>query len=639
MYEEGKSKWFSQTLLSYKDKRYATDGYMRISLVTNTEDFRFFNPPSFSIAISNNYQKSCNLNYSDALDLAKSIKTVVSSLNGEDKEITKNIRETRLYFKFTVVQDERLVKLILQNSTTDLTTVVFPLFPTFQVFIDMLKYYINSYPDICKELLLKTIDSESVSIIHQIPSLIKGISSQITPSNYIDSGAPLEVPPEDLVKQTEQTIENLDKFIGPDMGNVKIAEIEEGKVEPKNTVAEIDSLFVTKVLKNNLYNLEILLESVKLSNNPWSSFGTEVSTQLEAPADFTIIPLLKSEDHNSITYISKLMFTVANQAYTSFNAPIPSGFPVLKYKMNKMLDKGNELNQDLAFDLLLFSGYLRTFRRRIESKSSDASRNGAYLYMMMRCFVDPFIYSMLEVCDKASLKSVIINRYKYYHDLGVFDHYKKELENFNCPEVNTTDIDLFVLEVIDNIMGKTPFIDEFHKEQYSKGQLKMPYEGNYSLEQITNKIVPVESAIKLGKEVEESCTLYDVDDGIKKMFSIKPKAQPKVRTESNLERFVRGDIVNEIPEQHRESFQVYVKELGDKNFVFDQKFPYDEFGDEIIKALYSWKPEDDEKISNNFAYFTKQFAEVIHTKETILAGNKQTIEPKESEGGWNDIQF
>ena len=131
------------------------------------------------IAISNTYQKTCNLNYSDVIDFIKSINDVKTGGNGGDPEVVKNIRDTRLYLTFTVAQEERVVKMILQNSTTDFTTVIFPLFPTFQAFVNILKYYRDSYGDICKDLLLKTIDSESTSIIHQIPSLIKGISSQI----------------------------------------------------------------------------------------------------------------------------------------------------------------------------------------------------------------------------------------------------------------------------------------------------------------------------------------------------------------------------------------------------------------------------------------------------------------------------
>jgi hypothetical protein len=256
---------------------------------------------------------------------------------------------------------------------------------------------------------------------------------------------------------------------------------------------------------------------------------------------------------------------------------------------------------------------------------------------MLRCFTDPFTFSIIESCDKASLKNVILNRYKHYDKLGVFDHYKNKINDYSCPPIEVGDIELFIDEVQEKIIGKTQYIDEFHKEQYSKGQLKLPYEGKYSLEQIINKIVPVEVAIKLGEDAEKACSVKEVDDDIQNLFcKSQPKKQPKIRTETNLERFVRGDIVNEIPEIYRQDFQTYVKKLGDKNFKFGKEFPYDEFGDEIIKVLYVWKPEDDEKISKNFAYFTKQFAEVIHTKETILAGIKQESEPK---GGWDDIQF
>jgi len=418
------------------------------------------------------------------------------------------------------------------------------------------------------------------------------------------------------------------------MDNVKIPEIEEGKIEPKEIASEVNSPFVEKVLKNDLHSLETLLDSVKLSNNPWSSFGAEVSTILDADENFSMIPTLSQQDHDSLSYISKLIFSLTNMSYRTLGNIIPSGFPVLKYKVSKH----DDLNREIAFDLLLFNGYLRAFRRRVESKDSVADNNGSFLYLMFRCFVDPFSFSILESCDKSSMKSVILNRYKYYDGIGVFDHYKRELVNYNCPEIQVSDIDTFVTEVQEKIIGKTPYIDDFHKAEYAKGQFQLPYEGNFNSEQIINKIVPVEVAIKLGEKAEDACSTQGVDDEIKKLFcNDKPKKQqPKVKTETNLERFVRGDIVNEIPDTYRQDFQKYVKELGNKNFVFDKKFPYDEFGDEIIKALYCWKPEDDKKLGTNFAYFTKQFAEVIHTKETILAGNKEEV--KES-SDWDNIQF
>ena len=266
--------------------------------------------------------------------------------------------------------------------------------------------------------------------------------------------------------------------------------------------------------------------------------------------------------------------------------------------------------------------------------------------MKKTTFMDKYPVWSLEL-NKSEVKqqsvSEIIEYFKQNIDehkiavfIGVFDHYKSKVEEYNCSPININDIEMFVSEVEEKIIQNTLFIDEFHKEEYAKGNLKLPYEGKYSLEQIINEVVPVEVAIKLGENITKACSDKEISDDIKKLFGSKPKKQPKVRTETNLERIVRGDIINEVPDQYREKFQSYIKELGNKNFKFGKEFPYDEFGDEIIKVLYVWNPEDDDKLSKNFAYFTKRFAEVIHTKETILAGNKQEI--KET-GSWDDIEF
>jgi len=155
----------------------------------------------------------------------------------------------------------------------------------------------------------------------------------------------------------------------------------------------------------------------------------------------------------------------------------------------------------------------------------------------------------------------------------------------------------------------------------------------YNLEQIINTVVPLEVSLMLGKKLEE----LDIPDDVKDIFNNKPKKQPNKNTETNLQRLVRGDLINEIPEQYRDDFQKYVAEVGNKNFIFDDKFPYSEFGDDIIKVLYVWKPEDDDKLRINFNYLKTQFAEVLHTKETILAQDKEPA--KEDGSGWSDISF
>ena len=84
------TKWFNQTLFTFKDKHYSTDGYLRLSMVTNTEDFNTFNPPSLSLSISNNYQKTITLHLSSCNDLIKTFKTL--SLNGDAVDIQRKFQ-------------------------------------------------------------------------------------------------------------------------------------------------------------------------------------------------------------------------------------------------------------------------------------------------------------------------------------------------------------------------------------------------------------------------------------------------------------------------------------------------------------------------------------------------------------------
>jgi hypothetical protein len=76
---------------------------------------------------------------------------------------------------------------------------------------------------------------------------------------------------------------------------------------------------------------------------------------------------------------------------------------------------------------------------------------------------------------------------------------------------------------------------------------------------------------------------------------------------------------HEIPERFRDEFLTYLEEFAHKNFILDDKYPYQEFGENTIKLLHLWKPENDEKLAKNYNYFIGQFGEMIHTKETILS--------------------
>jgi len=293
----------------------------------------------------------------------------------------------------------------------------------------------------------------------------------------------------------------------------------------------------------------------------------EMSRLIDTSAnDFSMLPGLSEDDRKSLSYLPKIIFSVIHHNYINSGTPIPSGFPIFKYKSEKGY---SELNKSIALDLFLFGGYLRSVRRKLESKIDDAHDNRALQYLQFRMFTDPFVFGVMDSMNTGDLKNIIISRYGYYDSIGVFDYYKEYMKSLNVPVVDNSEIMMFVSEFVDNVLNKTPYIGELHNQNYSKGVVRLPSKNEYNLEQIINTVVPLEVSIMLGKKLEE----LEIPDDIKPIFEGNPKKQPEKRTikksETTLQRLIRGDLINEIPEKYRDDFTKYIEVVGNNNFTFE----------------------------------------------------------------------
>ena len=631
------TQWFSQTLLAYKDKQYATDGYLRISISTNTEDYKFFNPPIFNISITNQILKSCNLNIQNADDLLDSFTEVLKQMNGKGIVIEKNYQKNvKLYFQFTTSSstNERVVLMEMISSETDSVKVVIPIKPTFQSFLRRLKYFVNNYDQICLRLLDHSINSKSTEIIHQLPLLIKGISSQII-SHIPDEDTILDSPAQQIdetdIKRTEATISDLDKFMGDDMNNIKIPELENEKASEISPIVEIESEFVTKYLNGDLHNLENKLTSFSVSPNP----VTTLADDMEAVLGFNMMNGVTDDDKKSIVYVSTVLQNYCAKSYTINEQPIPSGTPTLKFS-----GKNEPKNLELAKDLVVLFGYLRTVRRRLESKLESAYDNKSLIYLYARCMMDPFCFSYLDSLSSSELLSSIDNRYRYFDSIGVFDKYKQILSDNRCSEIDAQDIQLFAEELVEKFIGKKPNIDKLHDELFSIGKVRLPSKNTYSLEQIINEFIPVEINEKLGfdfKDKEAVERLQDqtgASDEVIKFFTGKQKVQKTTKTEkiTPLYRWV-DKFKQDIPTQYREEVLKVVKELQYDTFDFSNSpWPLDEFDERVIKSLYLWQPKINEKMKANFEYFASLIENEPMNKDNILL----TISKRES-SEWDAI--
>jgi hypothetical protein len=613
-----KTKWFNQSVFTYKDKHYGTEGYLRLSISTNTEDYTSFNSPSLLLSINNNYQKSLTFHLSECNDLIKTFKTM--TLNGEVIEIQRKYKKDIFYLKFFVDKNtnERLVLVEIRNNETDFTKVIMPLLIQFEAFMTCLRQFSEKYIDTCMILLTKTIDSTIYKSIEQMPGLLRGISSNIVTEERIQESRAPE-PGNEQVQAAEQTIEQLDRFLGNEMQNIKVPEIE---VEVKENVQKVESFFVEKVIENDLKNLENILINCTTAQNPIESFSQFIKSKDNE--EFTPLPGLSEDDKKSLLYISKMLFLTSYKSYLTNGGVLPDRVPIFKYKPSVVVEKNNEV----ATDLLVLHLFVRSIRRRLEGKSSDATLNKALFYFQFRCFVDPLIFSFMDDKDGKRLENIVMTRYKYFKSIGIFNSYFKLLEDMNCVTVNDDDIKTGVLEVIENVIRKTPLISALHQKLFDGGGVKLPSSNTFSLEQILNEIVPFEVDVKLGADIKNE----EVLKGIKRKNNISDeilnyllKGKTKVRSDkkkedSNLLRFVKF-YDSEIPDEVKEKFFEYIDKNQIKKYDFTIKdFDLDLFGDNIVKGLYIWDPE---KYGKNYKEFFSTVESELMSKELIIAKVKQ----------------
>jgi hypothetical protein len=630
---ENETIWFSQMLLYYKDKNYGTDGQLRLSISSNTQDYKFFNPPNFSISISTNYQKNFNLPVYEASVLLKAFEEALSNKSEKIEVQRRDSKGTILYFN--IVSDassgEKLVSIQIRSNESDFTKVVVPLKPIFEVFLKGLRYFVDKYFDICSTLLAKSIDSDIHLLTQQIPGLIKGISGQIISipnspikSEFVDAS------------KTEMSIKDLDNFLGRDMENIKVPELDN---EKKEQVYKTDSKFVTDILKNDLSTLENMLSSYVLEGCPISTIVYDINKNYGSKDEkFTLMPGIDEIEMKSMFYISKLLYSIAYQKYYYNQEVIPISVPILKYNPKVKTEE----NISIAMNLFVLGAYIRTVRRRLETKISDSYENKSVFYLAFRCFFDPFIFSFIG--DLANLNSICVPYYEYFNNIGVFHKYKQLLVENGCPEVTQGDIVSYVTEVIEKGVTKSRNILDLHEHLRNIEVVKLTTKNEFTLEQIINEIIPLEVFVALGRDITNETYLnefvkeHNISNEVLQFFiGKKKKSAPKkdeektVKKDSNLQRFMK-EKESEIPETYKTDFQKVVGALGTKAFDFKSfDFPYIEFGDNVIKALYNWNPPNDSRITTDYSYFCEKIKDEIMSKESILAST--TIEQKK-DNGW-----
>jgi len=615
--------WINQELFHHQDKTFSTNSILDVTISTSTSNNQSFSPPNLLVSLrktTDSTRRNCTLNYKHICDLINTIDDITKNIDlAYQKEFSIDRRYTRdrnfkISFKMSKSNEKCVIIGIFYNDS-DFGMIILNL-DDFLSMMDLVKefkrHYITLTLQISQRYLMTLVNQSNTDIknaVKILPSQLSIVGEQeIVPDKgaaHTSSKTEAEHSIADFEKFTvvDETKENItsefDTFSNENIDKVELHELNVVEKEADNKEIElnkdvkIDSPLING-LHNSVENFEHLINNIYHAENPIQSFMNSLK-EIMPPSMVRYLPGIVEEDLKSACLISKVIFKSYFVNYLENGVPIPISSPIIKYEPVE----GDDENIELAYDLLLITGYIKSLRNKIESKIDDSESNKAILNIASRCFIDIFIYSFLHDKNPDSIRSCVLSRFRNYHQSQFFESYENLCDVYNCNKVSERDINEFIDSVCDKIIGKSCNIKDLHIKLNESDTIKIGYENKYSIEQITNEIVELEVAIKYNKDIssitedEDLIKLYSNKD-VPKKKETKPKKTITYKT--NISRFINEvDFIKQIPSSYKETFLKDISMLeGDFDFIAT-KYQMEEFGDDIIKALYIWNESDNKK--------------------------------------------
>jgi hypothetical protein len=671
MYED--KIWFYQSLLNYKDKKFTKNGILDISINSNTEDYKTFSSIAVNFSISNDQiRKTQYLNYQNVNDLVYALKEIVKNESNiyspySSEKGTEIIRKyssdktLRFNFKISTTTQEKICIVSIINNESDFTRIVVDLDLILNI-INLLTSFINDFINLSNNFINRCISTELLVQTKILRDSIKTLPSffgQINVANSNGSSTPKKTLlveddiNDDVIFNTatiEGEIDELDKFLGENMSNIKIPEIDnEVKEDFKEKPKEITSTFVKNFLRSDLSVLENVITSTSVKENPFGCLIENIKREIGEE----ILPEITELDLKSISYLSKKMYLEIFRQYAEFGGNIPNGTPSYKYSIADK-SKIKEINKTITLDLLLFLSYFKNLKDKLEMRESNSIKNKSILYIGYRLFFDPLLFTFLYDVNPVFITSLLKERFVTYKNLGVFDSYTDLLKNYGLEEINEKQIMEFIDNVLNIYIKKCVDVKDLHDSLYEKNSVKIPYDNELSLEQITNEMIRVELQI-LFEDIKLDSILYNTSEKIEDKFFVSseiasciskyfnPPAGAASKAKQLSSRGAAIQIVekksmleratqfwnNGVPARHREEFDNYLKNLEKNNF--DPKalsFDINELDENILKAIYVWNSSDKKYTINEF---NLKIEECILDKNTILSTLLPEVKSEKSE--------
>jgi len=440
--------------------------------------------------------------------------------------------------------------------------------------------------------------------------------------------------------------DKLNKFIDNNLEDMKISIIPELIESKKKTFethksAHIDLCddFTKKKLKKDFMNLEKMIMSLSATDNPIRIFT-------ETLKEIIIDPLPSYSEDDIINTEFSLTMSLKTSIQDNLMRQKPLSLNIFPFHTVDNDDTKIQENVDLMYTLYSYVIYYTLVVNQLKEKSDIAVNNKTFQLYVFKMITLPFIYRYLKYITRDEFIFSIETKLKLYRKLGVFKNFEQNILDTYGLDVKISDPGVLqsANKTYDVINDKWDVltIDNFFTKLKVNSIIDDTYESfkSYKLTTQTMQkyILLIFNFKKNDKinfdELKEDCKDFsDIPEEIYNRFELEEKQFDNTNLIRVCQDYCKRNNIK------WDDYNDFISNINiwEKNITDDINL--NEIPEFILKSIYLWNPNDDDKIMKNYKYFKNKVLDSVLTKEMLIPMLNSDTNNKEVEDFAGSLGF